>query len=383
MGEAYLRNNQEQMRQRADVGRGVLNFLNPAPSLTSAVAEGRAPKGSDVALDAGLFAAGFIPFAGPGIRASGQAAKGAGREGLEFITRGSRNVAEPDVRYVEAVLPEAQRVNPEDAVGYMKLGPDGAVRQVFVEPDFRRQGVATEMWDYANRQGLNPVHSPVVDQTAAGQAWVASLGGRAARPALETAETINARRDAINRLLNRQGPEALEEYLQRPLTAYQATQNPDLLRRFFSETSERIPVGTQMYRAPSAGQVRPQQYSQSVPLPREAGAEWLPNRIQSTAGSEDLQRLGGLVKGLTPDTGGGQTYAPGMVAIEAMEDLPGIYNLNSYFDALDSRGLYRIPTRSNFTTESVLGPQTRYVVRDYVPDAGEGFPTWYLNAYAR
>jgi hypothetical protein len=280
MGEAYLRNSQEQMRQQANVGRGVLDFLNPAPSLTSAVAEGRAPRPADVALDAGLFAAGFIPFAGPGIRAGGQAA-------------------------------------------------------------------------------------------------------RAARPALETAETINARRDAINRLLNRQGPEALEEYLQRPLTAYQATQNPDLLRRFFSETSERIPVGTQMYRAPSAGQVRPQQYSQSVPLPREAGAEWLPNRIQSTAGSEDLQRLGGLVKGLTPDTGGGQTYAPGMVAIEAMEDLPGIYNLNSYFDALDSRGLYRIPTRSNFTTESVLGPQTRYVVRDYIPDAGEGFPTWYLNAYSR
>ena len=258
----------------------VLNFLNPAPSLTSAVAEGRAPRPADVALDAGLFAAGFIPFAGPGIRASGQAA-------------------------------------------------------------------------------------------------------RAARPALETAETINARRDAINRLLNRQGPEALEEYLKRPLTAYQATQNPNLLRRFFDETSERIPVGTQMYRAPSSGQVMPKRYSQSVPLPREVGAEWLPNRIQSTAGSEDLQRLGGLIRGTTPETGGSQTYAPGMVAIVAMEDLPGIYNLNTYLDAIENLGLFRLPTRSNFMTESVLGPRTRYVVRDYIPDAGEGFPTWYLNAYAR
>jgi hypothetical protein len=284
MGEAYLRNNQEQMRQRADVGRGVLNFLNPAPSLTSAVAEGRAPKGSDVALDAGLFAAGFIPFAGPGIRAGGQAAR---------------------------------------------------------------------------------------------------AGSRAAQPALETSQAIWARRDALDRLLNIQGPGALDEYLKRPLSAYLPTKNPNLLRQYFRETPERIPQGLQMYRAPSAGQVQPRYGSQSVPLPREIGAEWLPNRIQSAGGSGDLQRLGELVRGTGADTGGGQAYAPGIVAIEAMEDLPGITNLNEFLARFNNPRF----ASSNFGTESVLGPQTRYVVHDFDPAGvaiqGQNMPHWYLKAYAR
>jgi hypothetical protein len=212
-------------------------------------------------------------------------------------------------------------------------------------------------------------------------------------PALETGETIAARRDAINRLLDLRGPTALETYLQRPLTAYLPTMNPNVLRQFFGETSERIPAGTQMYRAPSAGQVRRQGNSKSVPLPREVGAEWLPNRIQSAGGSGDLQTLGGLLRRpevgpgvgrrTVGDTGGNQYYAPGMVAIEAMEDLPGIYNLNAYLEAISKRTGVNYPTRSSFDIESVLAPQTRYVVRDFVPDAGEGFPTWFLNAYAR
>jgi hypothetical protein len=257
----------------------VANFLNPFPSLTSAVANRRAPKPADVAMDAGLFAAGFIPFAGPGIRAGGQAAR---------------------------------------------------------------------------------------------------AGGRAAQPALETGEAIAARRDAIDRLLNKEGPEAINDYLQRPLTAYQPTQNPDLLRRFFAETSERIPAGTQMYRAPSAGQVSPRLGSQSVPLPREIGAEFLPNRVQSAAGSGDLQALGTLVRGIDRmDTGGGQRFAPGMMAIEAMEDLPGIYDLNQFLSRFNNPNF----SRSSFGIESVLGPQVRYTVRDFVPNAGDGFPTWYLNAF--
>jgi hypothetical protein len=274
LGRNYLRGSEQQVRRQADEGRGVLNFLNPVPSVTSAVAEGRAPRFSDVALDAGLLAAGLIPFGGPAIRA----------------------------------------------------------------------------------------------------------GGQAARPALETGEAIAARRDAIDRLLNKEGPEAINDYLQRPLTAYQSTQNPDLLRRFFAETSERIPAGTQMYRAPSAGQVSPRLGSQSVPLPREIGADFLPNRVQSAAGSGDLQALGTLVRGIDRmDTGGGQRFAPGMMAIEAMEDLPGIYDLNQFLSRFDNPNF----SRSSFGIENVLGPQVRYTVRDFVSDAGSGFPTWYLNAYAR
>ena len=55
--------------RNARVGKGIADFLNPVPSLTSAVAEGRAPRFSDVALDAGLLAAGLIPIGGPAARA--------------------------------------------------------------------------------------------------------------------------------------------------------------------------------------------------------------------------------------------------------------------------------------------------------------------------
>jgi GNAT superfamily N-acetyltransferase len=165
------------------------NIFNPVPLATEAVNEGRLPTGAEAGLDAGFLAAGFLPV-------------GKALQGLKFINRGSRNVAEPDVRYVEAVLPEAQRVNPEDAVGHMRILPDGTVGQVFVEPDFRRQGIATEMWNYANREGLNPVHSPVADQTAAGKAWIASLG--TPRPGLTVTGTGDAGRlSALVRRLNK------------------------------------------------------------------------------------------------------------------------------------------------------------------------------------
>lgn len=207
------------------------------------------------------------------------------------------------------------------------------------------------------------------------------LPARAARPALETAEAINARRGAIERLLNKEGPDALSVYLDYPKMGYR-NETANVLNRFFKETPERIPAGTQMYRAPSAGQVRPRQGSQSVPLPREIGAEWRPGRIQSTGASQDLQKLGRVLSGEAP-TGGSQQYAPGMVAIEAMEDLPGIYDLNAYFNAINARGLNMIPNESTFARESILGPQTRFVVRDFRPTGSEGFPTWFLNAYAR
>jgi hypothetical protein len=283
LGKNYLRGSEQQIKRQADEGRGVLNFLNPAPSLTSAVADRRAPRAADVAMDAGLFAAGLIPFGGPAIRA----------------------------------------------------------------------------------------------------------GGQAARPALETGEAIAARRNALDRLINEEGPQAVHQFLGNPKTAYLPTLNPGLLRNFFAETPERISKGTQMYRAPSAGQVTPRLGSQSVPLPREVGAEFFPNRVQSAAGSGDLQRLGTLVRGIDRmDTGGGQRFAPGMMAIEAMEDLPGIYDINEFLARYAGQygGMNRPAIgsfKSNFNVESVLGPQVRYTVRDFVPDAGEGFPTWYLNAYNR
>jgi hypothetical protein len=56
-----------------------LNFFNPLASVTDRVLSGQNPRFSDFATDAGLFAAGLIPFVGPGLRAGGQAARaGAG-----------------------------------------------------------------------------------------------------------------------------------------------------------------------------------------------------------------------------------------------------------------------------------------------------------------
>ena len=277
LGRNYLRGSEQQVRRQADEGRGVLNFLNPVPSVTSAVAEGRAPRFSDVALDAGLLAAGLIPIGGPGIKAAGQAA----------------------------------------------------------------------------------------------------------RPALETADAITARRDAINRLLNEEGPQAINQFLGNPLTGYLPTLNPGLLNRFFAETSERIPKGTEMFRAPSKGEVQSR-------LPREVGAEYAPGTVRSAGGASDLQKLGEVLGGktLADLTGGNQSYAPGLASITAREDLPGILDINEFLAryAGQSGGMGRPAIgsfKSNFNVESVLGPQVRYRVRDFNPGAGEVPPTWYLDAFNR
>jgi hypothetical protein len=263
--------------RNARQGRGFFDFLNPAPSLTSAVAEGRAPRPADAALDAGLFAAGFIPFAGLGIRGAGQAA----------------------------------------------------------------------------------------------------------RPALETGEAIAERRNDLERLLNDEGPQAINEFLRNPLTGYLGTLNWSTLNKFFRETPERIPRGTEMFRAPSKGEVQSR-------LPREIGAVYAPGTVRSAGGPADLQKLGDVLEGKKLDsvTGGNQSYAPGLASITAMDDLPGILDINEflarYAGQYGGQGRPAIgSTVSNYSVESVLGPQVRYSVRDFQPGINGVPPTWYLNAYAR
>lgn len=75
---------------------------------------------------------------------------------------------------IEAIHPE------HGTVGHMLLHPlvDGKrkIRNVYVQEDFRRKGVATGMWNYANQQGLKPVHSE--DRTDAGDAWAKTVSNR-------------------------------------------------------------------------------------------------------------------------------------------------------------------------------------------------------------
>jgi hypothetical protein len=67
------------MSEAARQAQAGLNFFNPLATVTDRVLSGGTPRFSDYATDAGLLAAGLIPFVGPGLRAGGQAAKtGAG-----------------------------------------------------------------------------------------------------------------------------------------------------------------------------------------------------------------------------------------------------------------------------------------------------------------
>jgi ribosomal protein S18 acetylase RimI-like enzyme len=45
---------------------------------------------------------------------------------------------------------------------------------VEVHPDYRRQGIATAMWQYAKAQGLNPTHELI--KTEDGYAWSQAVG---------------------------------------------------------------------------------------------------------------------------------------------------------------------------------------------------------------
>ena len=262
-------------------GKAIADFLNPAPSLTSAVAERRAPKPADVALDAGLFAAGFIPFAGPGIRASGQAAR------------------------------------------------LGAI-------------------------------------------------GRRAAPA--------------------GGPEAVSEFLGGPISGYRSTLNRDVLKETLNSGEQIIPRGRELVRMPSSGQVAPKYGSQSVPLPREIGADYIAGRPQSFGQAADLQRMGAIMRGLDPDTGGNIWRAPGLMSITAMEDLPGLIDLPAFLAKYSDEiaASPRKPLESDFLNEGLLSPDVRLQLRDFNPGdidrfplsapTGRGqlnFPTWYFDAYAR
>ena len=56
---------------------------------------------------------------------------------------------------------------------------DGDVEHVGVDPDYRRQGVATGMWKYAQgQQGVqSPRHAPADERSADGKAWAKSVKG--------------------------------------------------------------------------------------------------------------------------------------------------------------------------------------------------------------
>ena len=200
------------------------------------------------------------------------------------------------------------------------------------------------------------------------------------RPAIETNQAIQARRDAIMRLLDRDGPYAINEYLKFPKTAYTRNIHQGTLENFFKNTSERIPGGFQLYRVPNSDEVLNL-------LPRTPGSVYNPGVVRSTGGSSDLNRLGQIInpRNVFDTTGGNQHYAPGIANITVMDDIPGILNINEFLSKYPflkdtSRGGLGV---SEFNLESLFGPQTSYYVRDFLPAVGDQPPTWYLNAFKR
>jgi len=208
----------------------------------------------------------------------------------------------------------------------------------------------------------------------------ARLGGRVGPKAIETLATQNKRVEDLSKLLNQQGPAAINEFLSFPRTGYSNYLFAPELRKFFKETDEIIPRGQELYRAPASDEVLQDTW---LSMPREVGQWWRPGAVKSAAGSSDLQRLGGVASG-TNITGGGQSYAPGFARINAREDLPGIVDINEFLNRYVGQPGHRgrpIAGTSEFNAESVLGPATQYLLKRFDPAVGSTPPTWYFDAY--
>lgn len=59
-------------------------------------------------------------------------------------------------------------------IGHLLIGAFHNVRNIMVNPEHQRKGVATGMWNYAKQQGLEPEHSDI--RTEEGTAWAKSTG---------------------------------------------------------------------------------------------------------------------------------------------------------------------------------------------------------------
>jgi ribosomal protein S18 acetylase RimI-like enzyme len=66
-------------------------------------------------------------------------------------------------------------------MGYLSWRKKGAVNpgkvlMVETEPEFRRQGVATALWNEAHSRGIKPAPVHSTEQTKSGAAWAKKVG---------------------------------------------------------------------------------------------------------------------------------------------------------------------------------------------------------------
>jgi hypothetical protein len=169
-----------------------------------------------------------------------------------------------------------------------------------------------------------------------------------------------AKMEALNRIAQFR---TLESYVNRPTTAY-GRDSGKFLEGFLKRGNKVVPKGAEVYRALSDYDVE-----RLVP---KVGSSYKPGGVTSFASPQDLQFLGEAVAGKREATTGGNTAkANALAIIRAMEDVPGIQDVNAYGKKI-----------SNLVGEGLFGPKTRFEVQGYTPASKNTPATWNLGAYA-
>lgn len=73
-------------------------------------------------------------------------------------------------------------VHDEKIIARMELMSSGEISWIVVDKEFRRQGIARDLWIYAQDCGWEVQHSAL--RTASGDLWARAMGGRL--PALDS-----------------------------------------------------------------------------------------------------------------------------------------------------------------------------------------------------
>jgi ribosomal protein S18 acetylase RimI-like enzyme len=60
-----------------------------------------------------------------------------------------------------------------NVIARLRLETDGTIYGIWVKPEHRRKGIATQLWNYATANGYNPQHS--AERTTDGDAWAKSF----------------------------------------------------------------------------------------------------------------------------------------------------------------------------------------------------------------
>lgn len=84
--------------------------------------------------------------------------------------------ADDSTYHIDAFHPDAYGGNVPFA-GMTWNRSSGEIHNIYVDNPWRRQGVATKMYNEAHDFPTKPLHAPTKSRTALGKKWSASVGG--------------------------------------------------------------------------------------------------------------------------------------------------------------------------------------------------------------